>query len=157
MDVNVDAAGSDNLTFPGDHFCSRSDNNVYIRLNIGIASFADSSNPTVLNSDIGFHNSPVIENQCVGYHRVHGAIAAGTLRLTHPVADDLPASEFHFLSVGGEVLLHLDDQVRVGKAHLVPDRWAKHLRVGGTIHFVRHFSASSVIFGNAPITAWLNP
>src|SRR5260370_42407455 len=97
MDVNVDAAGSDNLTFPGDHFCSRSDNNVYIRLNIGIASFADSSNPTVLNSDIGFHNSPVIENQCVVYHRVHAAIAAGKLRLTHPPPDGLRAPQFPLL------------------------------------------------------------
>src|SRR5262249_8199641 len=102
------------------------------------ASFADSGNPTIPSADIGLHNSPVIENQCVGYHRVHRTIVAGTLRLTHTVADDLPASEFHFLAVGGEVLLHLDDEVRVGKAHLVADRWTKHLRIGGTIHSVGH-------------------
>src|SRR5262244_2882481 len=139
MDVHVDAAGSNNLAFPGDHFCSRSNNNVDARLHIGIASFADSDDPTVLQADIGLHNSPVIENQCVGYHRVDRAIAARTLRLTHTVTDDLPASEFHFLAVGGEVLLHLDDEVRVGKAHLVADCWTKHLCIGGTTHSVGHF------------------
>src|SRR5215510_15215125 len=138
MDVHVDPTGSNNLAFPGDHFCSRSNDNVDARLHIRIASFADSGDPTILHADIGLHISPVIENQSVGYHCVHRSIAARTLRLTHPVTDDLPASEFHFFSVGCEVLLHLDDEVRVGKAHPVADRWTKHLCVGGTTHSVGH-------------------
>src|SRR5215471_5046435 len=100
MDVNVDAASSHNLTLSGDHLCSRPDNNIDVGLHVGIASLADSGNPTILNADIGLRHPPVVENQCVGDHRVHRAIAARTLRLTHPVTDHLAASELHFFAVG---------------------------------------------------------
>jgi hypothetical protein len=62
-----------------------------------------------------------------------------SLRLPHAVADDFPASELHLLAIGGEVLLHLDDELGVRETHLVADRGAEHLRIGGTTHRVGHF------------------
>src|SRR5262249_3520935 len=129
MGVNVDATGGHYFPFARDHLCSRSDDDVDVGLHVGIARLTDSGYPSVFDGDVRFHNSPMIENQRVGDDGIDRALAARTLRLTHPVTDDLPAAEFHFLAVDGEVLLHLDDQVRVGKAHFVADRWAKHLRV----------------------------
>src|SRR5260370_23300461 len=138
MDMRVDATGGDNPTFAGDRLGSRSDDYVDVRLHVGIAGFAYGGNTPVLDADIGFDNSPVIENERVGDDRITRALAAGTLRLTHAVADDFPASELHLLAIGREVLLHLDDEVGVREAHLVGDRWAKHLRIGGTAHCARH-------------------
>src|SRR6266404_8199155 len=60
------------------------------------------------------------------------------LRLTHAVADDFSASELHLLAIDSEVLFHFDDEICIRKSHLVADRWAKHLRIGGTLHCVGH-------------------
>src|SRR4029077_725679 len=130
MDMRVDAAGGDNVTFTGDHLGSRSDNDVDVRLHIGIASFACGGTTPVLDADIGLYNSRVIENQRVSDHCINRALAARTLRLTHAVANNFPASELHLLTIDREVLLHLDDEVGIREAHLVADRWAKHLRIG---------------------------
>src|SRR5229473_5679649 len=138
MDMYVDATSSDNLTFAGDHLGSRSYYYGDVGLHIGITSFAQGGNASVPNCNIGLHNSPVIENQRVGDDRINRALSAGTLRLTHAVADDFPASELHLLAIDREVLLHLDDEVGVREAHLVADRWAKHLGIGGPAHFVGH-------------------
>src|ERR1700751_6483379 len=127
MHVRGDATGSYNIAFAGDHLGSRAYNYVNVRLHIGIAGFADGGNAPVLNADIGLHNSPVIENERVGDNFINRALAAGTLRLTHAVADHFSASEFHLLAIDREVLLHLDDEVGIREAHLVADRWAKHL------------------------------
>src|SRR6516162_1319265 len=137
--MRVNATGSNNLTFSGDDLGSRSDNNFDIRLHIGIASFAYGGNATVFDSDIALYYPPVIENKCVGNDRINSAFAAGTLRLTHTVADDFTAAELHLLTIVREVLLHLDDEIGIGEAHLVADRWAKHLRIGGATHGVGHF------------------
>src|SRR5262249_57512346 len=92
------------------------------------------------------------------------ACAAGLLRLTHAVANDFAASELHLLAIDREVLLHLDNKVGVGKAHLVADRGAEHLRICGATHRVRHDRESHrsrilvmMTRGNGPITAWLKP
>jgi hypothetical protein len=91
------------------------------------------------------------------------AVAPGSLRLAHAIADDFAASELHLLAIGREVLLHLYDEIGIGEAHLVADRWAKHLRIGGTAHYMGHFRLPQSIqrkrhadtCGNAPMTAWL--
>src|SRR5260370_27249804 len=126
--MRVDAAGCDNLALACDHFSSRSDNYRDVGLHIGIASFAYCGNMSIFNSDIGLHNSRMIENQGVGDDGIHCAVAAGTLRLTHAVANYLPTSELHLLAVGRVVLLHLDDDLGIRKSYLLAHRWAKHLR-----------------------------
>src|SRR5262249_38658055 len=49
VDMHVDAAGSDNLAFGGDHLGSRSDNYVDVGLHIGIACFACGGNTPILD------------------------------------------------------------------------------------------------------------
>src|SRR6266478_6734181 len=137
--MHVDAAGRHNLALACDYFGPRSDNDVDVRLHIGIASFAYGGDATVGDADVGLHDSPVIENQRVGDDRINGALAAGALRLAHAVADDFPASELHLLTVGREVLFHLDDHVGIRETYLVADCWAKHLCIGGATHCVGHF------------------
>src|SRR5262249_7486150 len=98
MDMHVDTAGSDNLAFPGDHFGSGSYNYGDAWLYVGITSFPYGSDSAVFYGDICLHDSPVIENHCVGDDRIHRAVAARALRLTHAVANDLPPSELHLLA-----------------------------------------------------------
>src|SRR5882724_12669231 len=123
--MGIDAAGCDDLAFASDHFSSRSDNYCDVRLHIGIASFAYGTDTAVFDGDICLRDSPVIENQGVGDDGIHCAVAAGTLRLTHAVANYLPASELHLLAVGRVVLLHFDDDVCIREAHFVADSRAK--------------------------------
>src|SRR5262245_20700026 len=162
--MRVDTTGSDDAAFPGDHLGTRTDNYGDMRLHIGIASLAYGGNTAVLDGDIGLHDSPVINDQRVGDDGVDCALAAGTLRLTHAVADHFPASELDFLAIDREILLHLDDEIGIREAHPVADRAAKHLRIGGASHRMGHFRPTSVIqghhagtCGNAPMTAWLKP
>src|SRR5580704_2951150 len=138
MDMHIDTAGGDDLPFAGDHLRSRSDNYVDVRLHIRIASFAYGGDTPVFDGNVGFHNSPVIKNQRVGDDSIHRALAAGTLRLTHAVTDDFPTSELHLLAIDRKVLLNLDDKVGIREAQLVADGWAKHLRIGGSVHCVWH-------------------
>src|SRR5215470_1258916 len=105
--MGVNATRGDNVTFASDHLGCRTDNQGDIRLHIRIASLADGGNTTVLDADIGLHNSPVIENERIGDDRINRALAAGALRLTHPVANDFPASKLQLLAIDREVLLDL--------------------------------------------------
>src|SRR4029077_8825073 len=81
----------------------------------------------------------MIKNQGVGDDCIDRSLAARTLRLSHAVTNDFPATEFHLLTVGREVLLHLYEQISISETNLVPNRRAEHLRVGGTAHYVGHF------------------
>ncbi len=109
----IDAASSDDLTFAGNHLGSRSNNYVDVRLHIRIARLANRGNTSVHDRDICLHDSPVIENQSVGDDGINRALAAGTLRLAHTVANDFPASELHLLAVGRVVLLHFNNDVGI--------------------------------------------
>ena len=88
-----------------------------------------------LSPDIGFHDAPVIEDQRVGYDGIDGTLFVGDLALPHAVADDFAAAELYFLAVGGEILLHLDNEVGVGQPHAIAGRWAKHSGIGRTVYF----------------------
>src|SRR5580658_3090390 len=114
MDVYIDAAGCDDLSFASDRFRPRSDDNIYIRLDIGISCFADCRNMAIFNADISFYDSPVVENQRVSNDGINRSFGSGTLRLAHAVAHNLPASELHLLSIDSEVLFHLDNEVGIG-------------------------------------------
>ena len=85
----------------------------------------------VVKADIGFHDPGPVDDQRVGDDGVGGTLGAGDLGLAHAVADDLAAAELHLLAVGGEILLHLDDQVGVGEADAVADGRAEHVGIGG--------------------------
>src|SRR2546423_1569324 len=74
----------------------------------------------------------------VGEQGVDGAIGARDLSWPNAVADPLAAADLHLLAVGGEVLLHLDDEIGVGEPHLVTGGGAEHVGIGGARHFHRH-------------------
>src|SRR5258707_9050236 len=116
MDMRVDAAGGDNPAFAGDRLGSRSDDYVDVRLHIGIAGFAYGGNTPVLDADIGFDNSPVIENERVGNDRINRALAAGTLRLTPALAGDFSAPAPHPPPLDREVPLHPPDEGGIRRA-----------------------------------------
>src|SRR5215472_11540189 len=136
--MHVNAAGRDDLTFARDHFGSRPNNYVHVRLHIRIAGFPDGSNTPVLNGDVGFYNSPVIQDQRIGDDRINGALTASALRLAHTVADDFSTAELYLFTINCEVLLRFNGKVSIREAHLVPDGRSKHLRVCRAADFVRH-------------------
>ena len=79
MNVRVNAASRDDHAFAADDFSSRSNDDVHTRLCIGVASFANSSNASVFESNVRFDNAPVVQNKCIGQHGVHGALSSGAL------------------------------------------------------------------------------
>ena len=131
MDMRVHRAGGEDLAFAGDRLGARADDDVDARLRIGIAGLADRRDAAVLQADVGLHDPPMVDDQRVGDDGVDRAVGARHLALAHAVADHLAAAEFHLLAIGGEVLLHLDDEIGVGEAHLVADGRAEHLGIGG--------------------------
>jgi hypothetical protein len=97
---------------------------------IWVAGFADTADAAVADADIGFDDTPMIEDHGIGDDSVHGALCARRLPLPHAVADDLATAEFDFLAVNRTVTLDFDDQLRICEAHPVPGRRAKHRGIG---------------------------
>ena len=126
MDVRIETAGRENLALTRDYLGARADDNRHIRLDIGIAGFADRVNPSLFQSDVGFDDAPMVEDQRIGDHRVDRALPIGDLALPHAIADHLAAAELHLLAIGGEILLHLDDDVGVGKPNPIPGGRTEH-------------------------------
>ncbi len=131
MDVRVEAARRQNLAFAGDDLGARSDDDVDARLDVGIAGLANRMDLAVADRHVGLDDPPVVENDGVGDDSVRRALCARNLRLAHAVADHLTAAEFHLFSIGGEILLDLDEEFGVGEADSVARRRAEHVGVGG--------------------------
>ena len=131
MDMRIEAAGGQYLAFARDDLRARPDDDVHMRLDIGIAGLADRADLSIADGDVGLHDAPVIENDGVGDDRVCGPLRARNLGLAHAVANHFAAAEFHFLAIGREIALDLDEQVGVGKANPVAGRGAKHVGIGG--------------------------
>ena len=138
MDVAVDAAGGEDLAFAGDRLRARADDDVDARLDVGVAGLAYCGDAPVAQADIGLEDAGMIDDQRIGDDGVDGALGAGDLALPHAVADHLATAELHLLAVGGEVLLHLDDEIRVGQPHLVAGGRPEHVGIGGAGHLHRH-------------------
>ena len=134
----LEAARGDDLAFACDHFGAGADDDVDAGLDVRVACFADARDTAAGDADIGFDDAPVVEDQRVGDHSVDGTLRTRGLRLTHAVADDLAAAEFHFLAVDREILLDLDDQLGIGKPHLVADGRAEHVGIGSAGNLLRH-------------------
>jgi hypothetical protein len=74
----------------------------------------------------------MVEDQRIGDDGVDGALFAGELALAHAVADHLAAPELHLLAIRGEILLDLDHEIGVGKAHAVTGGGTEHAGIDGT-------------------------
>src|SRR5581483_7798199 len=130
VNVGIDAAGRDDLSFGGDDLRPRPDNDVDSGLNVRVTRLANARNQAVADADVGLYYTPVIENDGVGYYGVDGARGPADLALAHAVADDLAAAEFHFLAVDGAVFLDPDQDFSVGQTDSISDGWSVHGGVG---------------------------
>ena len=79
MNVGVDAPSRHQLAFAGDNLRGRADDGIYARLYIWVARLAYGEDAAVFDADVGLDDASVVQNKGVGYHRVHGAFAAGHL------------------------------------------------------------------------------
>jgi riboflavin biosynthesis pyrimidine reductase len=83
-------------------------------LNARIPRMADADDQAMLDADIGFDDAQDrIQDRGVGDDEIERVFVEGGRRLSHPVADDLAAAEFHLVAVpatlGNQVALHLDE------------------------------------------------
>ena len=104
---------------------------------------ADADDAAVLHADIRFDDTEDgIEDEGVGDDEVERLGVGGGGRLAHAVADDLAAAELDLVAVaaalGDEVALDLDEQIGVGKPHLITDGGTEHLGVLAAGKFEAH-------------------
>ncbi|MNS58088.1 hypothetical protein D3C72_909940 [compost metagenome] len=128
MNVGVDPAGGDDLTFGGDHFCRRANRDRHAGLDIRVPGFADGEDSAIFDADIRLHDPPVIDDQRVGQHQIHARLRRH-LPLAHAVADHFPAAKFHLFAVDREIVFHLDPQFGVGQPHFIAHGRAKHIGI----------------------------
>ena len=131
MNVRINAAGSEDLALTRDDLGAGTDDDIDARLHVGIAGLADFEDAAVLDGDVCLHDPPMIDNQRIGNNGIHRPLRLGELRLPHPVANDLAAAEFHFLTVDRQVAFDLDNQIGIGEAHAIPGGGAEHVRISG--------------------------
>jgi len=139
VDMRIDPTRGRDRTLAGDDLGAGADGNRHARLDVGIAGLADRADPPVLDADIGFDDAPVIDDQCIGDHRV-GHFRGAQLALSHAVANHLAAAELHLFAVDGEVLLDLDPQLGVREPHAIADGGPEHLGVGRARYLRRRHS-----------------
>src|SRR5690606_31803966 len=102
VDMGVYPARRQDHALAGDHFGGAADSDGHARLDIRVAGLADGGDAPVLEADVGLDDAPVVEDQRVGDDRVDH-LSGAQLALAHAVADDLAASELHFVAIDGEV------------------------------------------------------
>ena len=157
MDVAVDAARGDDQVFTGDHFGGCADDKLRIDAvhRVGISGFADFHDAAVLDSDIGFDDAPMIEDDGVGDDQVERAMLADSrmarAALAHAVANHFAAAEGDFVAVVREVFFDFDDQIGVGQANAVAFGGAVEVGVGAA----GNVQGSSAIFLLAELKACL--
>src|SRR6266550_3614438 len=142
VDVRVDAAGGHDHALAGNDFGPGADGDVDPGLDVGVAGLAEAGDPVFLDRDIAFDDAPPVDHQRIGDDRV-GAIFRHTLALAHAVADDFAAAKFDFFTVDREVLLDLDNQLGVGKAYPIADRWPAHFDIGAATDLHRFVPRST--------------
>jgi len=62
MDVNVETASRQDTSFPCDCLGAGPDDDIDTGLDVRVTRFTDPDNLAVLQTDIGFHDPPVIQN-----------------------------------------------------------------------------------------------
>ena len=127
MCASIPPSGHD-LALAGDDFGCGANHDGDPRLDIGVASFSDSGDPSIFDSDVCLDDAPVVDNECVGEYEVDD-FGAGSLALAHAVSNHLPTAERHLIPVDCEVLLHLDPEFGVGESNSVARRGSVKLCV----------------------------
>ena len=130
MDMRIHAACRENFAFTGNRLCARPDNDGDAVLRIGITGLADRSNAPITQTDIGFIDACMIDDQRIGDDGIDRAFSARVLALAHAIADDFATAKFHFFAVNCEIALNYDEQFRVSKANFIANGRAKHSGIG---------------------------
>ena len=142
VDVRVHTARGDDVAFAADHLGAWANDDVHTRLCVGVARFANGHDAATFQTNVGFDNAPVVNDERIGHHGIHRAtrLRAGActvtraLRLRHTIADGFAAAKFHFFAVATrlqrEVFFNLNHQVGVCQAQAVAHGGAKHFCVG---------------------------
>ena len=137
MNVRVNATGGDDHAFAADDLSARADDDVHTGLGVGVAGFANGCNAIAFQTNVGFHNTPVVNDEGIGQHAIHGAFSVGALRLRHAIANGFAAAKFHLFAIAAclqcEVFFNFNDQVGVGQANTVTHGGAKHFCISAFV------------------------
>ena len=79
MDVGINAASGDDGALTTDDLGAGADDDVHTRLHVRVAGLADGGNAAALQTDIGFDDAPIVEDQGVGHDAIHRAFRAHAL------------------------------------------------------------------------------
>ena len=167
VNVRVDATRRNDVAFAADHFSARANDDVNAGLCIWIACFADGHNAAIFQTNIGLHNAPMIDDQCIGHDGVYsaarlwacaGAIASA-LRLRHAISNGFAAAKFGFISIAtckqGEIFFNFNHELCVCQPDTIAHGRAEHFCVcafANGCHIYFPFTA-----GSAPLTKALKP
>ena len=107
MDMRVNTTRRHDIAFAADDLSTWPNHDVNTRLCVWIAGFTNCNNAAVFQSDIGFHNAPVVHDQSIGQNRIYRTTClrttAGTvacaLALCHAVTNRFATTKFHFFAV----------------------------------------------------------
>ncbi|MNY02071.1 hypothetical protein D3C86_1346280 [compost metagenome] len=138
VNMRIHAAGGQDLAFTGNRLRRGTDDDRHARLRIRVSRLADGVNAAVLQAHIRLVDAAMVDDHHIGDDGIDRPFGPRRLTLAHAVANDLAAAEFHFLAIGRVVLLDLDEEFGIGKAHLVAHGRAKHAGIGGAGNLVRH-------------------
>ena len=69
--MRIHTACGDDHALTGDNLRCRADNHRNIWLYVRVARLADACDEAVFQADIGFHDTPMVEDYRVGDHGVH--------------------------------------------------------------------------------------
>jgi len=143
MNMAVDASRCHQHIFARDDLGARAYHQcgVYSLHRIGVASFTNLHDTSILNPNIAFHDAPVIDNQRVCDDEVERAIrslARGATALPHTIANDLASAESDLIAIYGEIFLYLDQQFRIRQAHPVTCGWTVQVGICSTWYIQAH-------------------
>ena len=112
MHMSVNTARRQNLTFTRYNFGTRANDDIDIRLGIRVTSFSDSSDTAIFQTDIGFHDTPPVDNDGIGNDGIHHGVIT-TLTLTHTITNHLATTEHDFFTIMRVVFFYLDPQLSI--------------------------------------------
>jgi len=107
VDVRVHTTRRDDIAFATDDFGTRADDDVHAGLCVGVARFADGHDAPVFQTNVGFDDAPVVNDERVGHHRINRATrlwadactVTRALRLRHAIANGFATAELHLFTI----------------------------------------------------------
>jgi hypothetical protein len=133
--VAVEATISDDLVLCSNDIGVGTDNHVGINSvhDIRIASFADSYNDAVLDTNIGLIDTSVVNNQSISHDQIQAVGICASRSLTHTITNTLTTTKGALIAVSSEVFLNFDPKIGGTQTDDVASGRAKHGNVGFTL------------------------